>query len=229
MTVTKAIFGGETSTQEIYRLSDLAKDAQCDFVIALGGGKTCDTAKAIADIIKTQVAILPTTASTDAPCSALSVLYTPEGTFDKYSFYDKNPALVLVDTSIIVKAPARFLSAGIGDALATNVEARQCRNSPNMVGGLPTGTCSILFCSMAALSWKLNLMPQNSRLGGDMPEMRRYFIQIRQARIRGEQGASYHSSFRGCSGSQHPPLRSRIRVRRSSGCSCCMSFLPYSD
>lgn len=76
-------------------------------------------------------------ASTDAPCSALSVLYHEDGTFDRYTYFSKNPALVLVDTSIISKAPARFTASGLGDALATNVEARRTRNAINTGGGLP--------------------------------------------------------------------------------------------
>ena len=113
-------------------------ETQSDFVIGVGGGKTIDAAKAAANLLKVQVAILPTTASTDAPCSALSVLYTPEGQFDQYTFFDRNPSIVLVDTSVIAKAPHRFLAAGMGDAIATNVEARLCKSSLNFGGGLPT-------------------------------------------------------------------------------------------
>ena len=113
-------------------------ETQSDFVIGVGGGKTIDAAKAAANLLKVQVAILPTTASTDAPCSALSVLYTPEGQFDQYTFFDRNPSIVLVDTSVIAKAPHRFLAAGMGDAIATNVEAILCKSSLNFGVGLPT-------------------------------------------------------------------------------------------
>ncbi|EPQ61039.1 glycerol dehydrogenase [Gloeophyllum trabeum ATCC 11539] len=148
MNPTRGAFTGEASLQEIGRLADIAKSSNppCDFIIALGGGKTIDTSKQIATDLHLPVAVLPTTASTDAPCSALSVLYTPEGEFHKYSFFEKNPNIVLVDTSIVVKAPARFLAAGIGDALATNVEAREVRNSPNFGKGLPTAV-SVAICS----------------------------------------------------------------------------------
>ncbi len=38
--------------------------------------------------------VVPTIASNDAPCSALSVLYHPDGTFDEYVFFPKNPEMV---------------------------------------------------------------------------------------------------------------------------------------
>lgn len=136
--VTHVEFGGEASAQEVERLTKVGQDTQSDFVIGVGGGKTIDAAKAAANLLKVQVAIIPTTASTDAPCSALSVLYTPEGQFDRYTFFDRNPSVVLVDTSVIAKAPYRFLAAGMGDAIATNVEARLCKTSLNFGGGLPT-------------------------------------------------------------------------------------------
>lgn len=45
--------------------------------------------------------------------------------------------MVLVDTSVIVRAPHRFLAAGIGDALSTNIEARLTINRINFGGGIP--------------------------------------------------------------------------------------------
>jgi len=136
--VTYNQFQGEASSQEVDRLSALGREKHCDFVIGLGGGKTIDCAKAVASELNLQVAILPTTASTDAPCSALSVLYTPHGEFDRYTFFSANPAIVLVDSSVVANAPPRFLAAGMGDAIATNVEAKLCRNSLNFGGGIPT-------------------------------------------------------------------------------------------
>ena len=88
----------------------------------------------------------PTVASSDAPCSALSVIYTDEGIFQEYRFYRKNPDLVLVDTQVIAQAPPRLLSAGMGDALATWFEARTCVAGSvcNMRGGGSTASALAL-------------------------------------------------------------------------------------
>lgn len=126
-------FNGECSKNEINRLNDVVKANNIDVVVGVGGGKTIDTAKAVAYYAKLPVVIFPTIASTDAPCSALSVVYTDEGEFDEYLILPKNPDIVLVDTQVIANAPARLLASGIGDALATYVEARACYRS----GGTP--------------------------------------------------------------------------------------------
>ena len=75
----------------------------------MGGGKTIDTAKAVAHSVGAATAVVPTIASTDAPTSALSVIYTSDGAFQRYVFQPRNPDLVLLDTEIIARAPIRFL------------------------------------------------------------------------------------------------------------------------
>ncbi len=124
LVVEIAPFGGECSQNEIDRLRGIAETAQCGAILGIGGGKTLDTAKALAHFMGVPVAIAPTIASTDAPCSALSVIYTDEGEFDRYLLLPNNPNMVIVDTKIVAGAPARLLAAGIGDALATWFEAR---------------------------------------------------------------------------------------------------------
>jgi glycerol dehydrogenase len=138
-------FGGECSQNEIDRLRKIAESAKCGAVLGIGGGKTLDTAKALAHFMGVPVAIAPTIASTDAPCSALSVIYTDNGEFDRYLFLPNNPDRVIVDTKIVAGAPARLLAAGIGDALATWFEARACSRSgaTTMAGGQ---------CTQAALA-----------------------------------------------------------------------------
>ena len=122
-------FGGESSPEEIDRIKAIAAENDAQFIISLGGGKTNDTAKAVGEQLKIPIVITPTLASNDSPCTRLSVIYSENGSFLKYMFYDKNPDLVLVDTSVIAGAPVKFLVDGIADALSTNVEAQTVRRA----------------------------------------------------------------------------------------------------
>ena len=133
-------FNGEASEKEIDRLSEVAKNKGSDAVVGVGGGKTLDTAKAIADSLEAPVIIVPTTASTDAPSSSLSVIYSESGEFTGYKFYDKNPNLIIIDSQVVVNAPIKLFASGMSDAMATLVEARAALKShgENMVGGQPT-------------------------------------------------------------------------------------------
>ena len=135
--ITYAAFNGECCMTEINRVMDICEKAGSEVIVGIGGGKIHDTAKAVAYYMKKPVIIVPTIASTDAPCSALSVIYTDDGVFEKYLFLPASPNMVLVDTDIVSKAPERLLVAGMGDALATYFEARACKQSDasNCVGG----------------------------------------------------------------------------------------------
>lgn len=130
-------FGGECSFTEIERIKAELKRRQSSAVVGAGGGKALDTARAAGAALGLPVVCCPTLASSDAPTSAVSVVYTPEGDFEKYLFHARNPDLVLVDTVIIARAPARFLVAGMGDALATWFEADTVHRAAkaNQVGG----------------------------------------------------------------------------------------------
>jgi len=130
-------FGGECSIAEIERVKQSARNQGARVIVGAGGGKVLDTARAAAADLDLPVVNCPTVASSDAPCSALSVIYTDDGAFLQYRIYGKNPELVLVDTQVIAKSPPRLLTAGMGDALATWFEAKTCAegNVKNMRGG----------------------------------------------------------------------------------------------
>ena len=133
-------FGGECSLAEIEQVKETARQEKAQVIIGAGGGKVLDTACAAAAGLNLPVVNCPTVASSDAPCSALSVIYTEEGVFQEYRFYRKNPDLVLVDTQVIAQGPPRLLVAGMGDALATWFEAKTCvaGHVRNMRGGAST-------------------------------------------------------------------------------------------
>ncbi|MFA5257618.1 MAG: glycerol dehydrogenase, partial [Opitutales bacterium] len=135
-------FGGECCEEALARLAEVIREGNTGVLVGMGGGKAIDTAKIAADRAGIPVIIVPTIASTDAPCSGCAVLYSQGGVFEKVYYQKSNPALVLVDTEIIANAPARFLVAGMGDALSTWFEARSCAatRSANECGGLGTMT-----------------------------------------------------------------------------------------
>jgi len=120
----------------------IIRENNVDVLVGMGGGKTIDTAKIAADRANIPVVIVPTIASTDAPCSGCAVLYSEQGVFESVHYEKSNPAAVLVDTELIAKAPVRFLVAGMGDALSTWFEAKSCHDtqSENECGGLSTLT-----------------------------------------------------------------------------------------
>ncbi len=135
-------FGGECCEKELSRLAAIIRGNGVDVLVGMGGGKAIDTAKIAADRASIPVLIVPTIASTDAPCSGCAVLYSEQGVFESVSYQKTNPMAVLVDTAIIAQAPVRFLVAGMGDALATWFEAKSCHDtrSANACGGLGTQT-----------------------------------------------------------------------------------------
>ena len=143
-------FAGECCEKELTRVAAIIRDKKANVLVGMGGGKTIDTAKIAADRANIPVLVVPTIASTDAPCSGCAVLYSEQGVFEKVYYQKSNPAAVLVDTEIIAGAPVRFLVAGMGDALSTWFEAKSCSDthSQNECGGLgtPTGLALARLC-----------------------------------------------------------------------------------
>ncbi|GJQ15943.1 hypothetical protein GpartN1_g7734.t1 [Galdieria partita] len=143
-------FHGECTWEEFTRINqkiDTLHIANTYCLIGVGGGTNVDCVRAIAYLRNVSFISVPTLASNDAPCSALSVFYTQQGEFLEYVFYPRNPSLVLVDTDIIAKAPRRFFVSGMGDAMATYYEAASCWKAEHAVtcaGGRPTATAEAL-------------------------------------------------------------------------------------
>lgn len=138
--VTFTRFTGECSDANIRRHAEALREAGGALILGVGGGKTLDTTKAIGFLAKVPVLVAPTIASTDAPCSAISVIYTDEGQFDRYMLLPAGPNAVIVDEEVIAQAPARLLASGIGDALSTYYEADATfrKGGLTYAGGLST-------------------------------------------------------------------------------------------
>ena len=140
-------FDGECSLEEVNKQVEALKGENLDCLVAVGGGKCVDAGKCIAYRLDIPVVIVPSLASNDAPCSALSVMYSPEGINNGVEYFPDSPALVVIDTGVVAKASERFLVAGMGDAMATWYEAKACLANPNgrnSVGTRPTLACAAM-------------------------------------------------------------------------------------
>ena len=136
ITYHTARFGGESCQSEVDKAVEEMLGLGADLIVGLGGGKTIDTTKLIADQLNVARIIVPSAASTDAPTAGLAGLYRPDGVQIKAIKTKRNSELVLVDSQVVVNAPARLFSAGMGDAMATWLEARANYASctPNYIG-----------------------------------------------------------------------------------------------
>lgn len=128
-------FDHEVTEDRIAAIAQKASKEGAEMIMGIGGGKTLDSAKGVANTLKLPVIIVPTSASTDAPTSALSVIYKENHEHSHAINYVKSPDIVIVDSEIIANAPVRFLVSGMGDAMATLFEAKAnaASNSPNYI------------------------------------------------------------------------------------------------
>ncbi|WP_297979762.1 glycerol dehydrogenase [uncultured Methanobrevibacter sp.] len=164
------VFNGECTTGEIDRLSEVAKENDVKSIVGVGGGKIFDTAKAAAYYLDLPVVICPTIAGTDAPCSALSVVYTEDGAVESYLFLKENPDMVIMDSEVISKSPVRMTISGMGDALATYFEARASNQhgGDNFANGKPTlaamAIAELCYDTLIENGYKAKLALENAAL-----------------------------------------------------------------
>lgn len=115
-------FGGDSTYENVDMLVGNDTVKQADVVLAVGGGKCCDTCKVTAERLNKPLFTFPTISSNCAPCTALAIMYNADGSF-KNNFYSERPPLcVFINDRIIAGSPVKYLQAGIGDALSKEAE-----------------------------------------------------------------------------------------------------------
>ena len=135
-TCTLHSFYGECCQENVDLLTDAVRQTDCDLILGVGGGKILDTVKLVADAADLPRIIVPTSASSDAPAADWAAVYDPKGVFLVAHATRRSTELVLVDSEIIARAPARLFASGIADALVTWYEALANERSltPNNIG-----------------------------------------------------------------------------------------------
>ncbi|WP_377887642.1 iron-containing alcohol dehydrogenase family protein [Alkalihalobacillus sp. R86527] len=157
-------YRGECSYTEIERQAELGRLHDADLIIGVGGGKVLDVAKAVANELTIETALIPTLASTCAACTPLSVIYTEAGEFERHIVYPRSTHLVLVEPEILLHSPSSFLRAGIGDTLAKWYEAR------SIIETLPSRSVPIHFAYLAAKSCRDVLLEHGEQALNDQKE-----------------------------------------------------------
>lgn len=120
--VDTVVYGKECTYERIRELSALYKERQVDMVFGMGGGKAMDTAKGVAYELGVPVFTFPTIPSNCAAMAALSVVYKKDGGFDSFYFYEKPAVHCFIDTDILIHAPKKYFTAGMGDTIAKYFE-----------------------------------------------------------------------------------------------------------
>ncbi|MCQ2430220.1 MAG: sn-glycerol-1-phosphate dehydrogenase [Clostridia bacterium] len=106
-------------------------DPACDVVISIGSGVLNDTGKLLASRTGLPYFIVATASSMDGFASATSSM---ECGGVKVSLNTKCPEVIIGDTDVLKGAPARMLSAGIGDMIAKYVSICEWRISHVITG-----------------------------------------------------------------------------------------------
>ena len=140
MEMVEVEFQGEATAAERGRVAEIGRREAVDIVVGIGGGKILDVAKGAAVDLNVRMVTCPTIASNDSPTSAASVWYDEDHNFTGFECWPFNPDIVLVDSGVIATGPVRAFVAGMGDALATWLEAEAAYKgrAANIAGGQPT-------------------------------------------------------------------------------------------
>jgi alcohol dehydrogenase class IV len=135
--------------EDIERGINIFKAAECDTVIAVGGGSTIDMAKAInflathrltfgeyevginaSEATGEPLIAIPTTAGSGSEATRFAVVYTNR---EKFSVDGKQllPDVVIVDAGLTMSLPARITAVSGIDALSQAIESYWCIHSTN--------------------------------------------------------------------------------------------------
>ncbi len=151
--MVEVVFTGEATQEEAQRVAAIAREQGADAIVGLGGGKVIDIAKAASVAGNLRLMTVPTIAATDAPTSAATVWYNDSSDFTGFECWTFNPDVVLVDTQIIANGPPRAFAAGMGDALATWIEAEASYKT--RAGTLAGGSSTQAAMAIARLGYEL--------------------------------------------------------------------------
>lgn len=69
-------YRAEITKEPIRKAAEKAEEFHAEVIVGIGGGKAIDTSKCVAARLNVPLIVIPTSASTDAPTSAMAIIYT---------------------------------------------------------------------------------------------------------------------------------------------------------
>ncbi|KAB7896306.1 iron-containing alcohol dehydrogenase [Rouxiella sp. S1S-2] len=125
---------GTCCEEEIKQLADRLKRQGVEVVIATGGGRALDTAKAAGVLCNIPLVTLPSIAGTCSAITPLAFRYHQNGQFRDMFPLAYGPAAVVIDADLLATSPLHWLSAGLGDTLAKWYEYRAISDMNTLSG-----------------------------------------------------------------------------------------------
>jgi glycerol-1-phosphate dehydrogenase [NAD(P)+] len=113
------------SITEVHRVRQALGITSRSLVVAVGGGKVLDVAKAAINSDKDFLILIPTVLTSDCIYSPITVLKDGDGSH--LSYKAKYPSALFVDTQIIKQAPLKLNLAGLGDAISNASALLDCK------------------------------------------------------------------------------------------------------
>jgi glycerol-1-phosphate dehydrogenase [NAD(P)+] len=114
---------GDNSRTEVETLVAALVDA--DVVVAVGGGRTIDVAKAACELVQLPVVVVPTQLTADGIASPVSVIRAHSGEVE--SRRARLPIAVVVDLDFVARSAPGRVRAGLGDLVANASAVRDWR------------------------------------------------------------------------------------------------------
>lgn len=116
------VYDGWCSFEAAEEFANIARTHDADEIVGVGGGKIMDLAKAVGETADLGTVNIPTSASSCAPFTCMSVMYTAEGGKKLSWRFEHEIDACLMDMDVIANCPIRFNAAGIVDAMAKRIE-----------------------------------------------------------------------------------------------------------
>lgn len=119
-------YGGYNTMEKCEEFGTYCRENHFDVVVGVGGGKIMDLCKGVAHQAGLPVVTIPTQAATCAAYTPMSVLYRENGAAfgtvggNYYHMYEVS--LLIIDETIMIHQPPRYVASGMLDVMAKFIE-----------------------------------------------------------------------------------------------------------